>query len=59
MPCTLINMRLGCSRWFRPGAVHIPQPRFIELDGADHWAFAGDQQAVLDGIRQFIADLAG
>ena len=39
-------------------AKHIPQARFIELDGADHWAFAGDQQAVLDHVRQFVSNLA-
>ena len=37
---------------------HIAQARFIELDGDDHWVFAGDQQAVLDSIRQFVGDLA-
>jgi pimeloyl-ACP methyl ester carboxylesterase len=40
-------------------ASHIPRARFIELDGADHWAFAGDQQPVLDHVRQFIGGLAG
>ena len=49
-------VRIGAGRHL---ANHIPQARFIELDGADHWAFAGDQQAVLDSIRQFVGDLTG
>ncbi|SDC83416.1 DNA-binding transcriptional activator of the SARP family [Cupriavidus sp. YR651] len=40
-------------------ASHIAQARFVELDGADHWAFAGDQQPVLDSIRRFVGSLAG
>jgi hypothetical protein len=35
-----------------PGQAH-----FIELDGADHWAFAGDQQPLLASIRQFVLGL--
>ena len=31
--------------------------RFVELDGSDHWAFAGDQQPVLASIRQFVGSL--
>jgi DNA-binding SARP family transcriptional activator/pimeloyl-ACP methyl ester carboxylesterase len=49
-------VRIGASRHL---ADHIPHARFIELDGADHWAFAGDQQAVLDSVRQFVGGLAG
>ena len=37
-------VRIGAGRHL---ANHIPQARFIELDGADHWVFAGDRQAVL------------
>ena len=48
-------VRIGAGRHL---ADHIPRARFIELDGADHWAFAGDQQAVLDSIRQFVGGLA-
>jgi DNA-binding SARP family transcriptional activator len=47
-------VRIGAGRHI---ANHIPRARFIELDGADHWAFAGDQQAVLDSIRKFVGDL--
>lgn len=39
-------------------ASHIAHARFVELQGADHWAFAGDQQPVLDNIRQFVGNLA-
>ena len=49
-------VRIGAGRHL---ADHIPQARFIELDGADHFAFAGDQQAVLDRVRQFAGDLPG
>jgi pimeloyl-ACP methyl ester carboxylesterase len=44
-------VRIGAGRHL---ATHIPRARFIELDGADHWAFAGDQQPVLASIRQFV-----
>jgi DNA-binding SARP family transcriptional activator/pimeloyl-ACP methyl ester carboxylesterase len=49
-------VRIGAGRHL---ASHIAQARFVELDGADHWAFAGDQQPVLDNIRQFVGGLAG
>ncbi|MFM0337057.1 bifunctional AfsR/SARP family transcriptional regulator/alpha/beta hydrolase [Paraburkholderia fungorum] len=49
-------VRIGAGRHL---ASHIAQARFVELDGADHWAFAGDQQPVLDNIRQFVGSLAG
>jgi class 3 adenylate cyclase len=32
----------------------IPQARYVELDGADHLAFAGDQDALLDEVEEFI-----
>lgn len=47
-------VRIGAGRYL---ASHIAQARFVELDGADHWAFAGDQQPVLASIRQFIGSL--
>jgi DNA-binding SARP family transcriptional activator/pimeloyl-ACP methyl ester carboxylesterase len=60
---TLVLHRRG-DRAVRVGAgkhlaSHIPQARFVELDGNDHWAFAGDQQPVLETVGQFIAGLAG
>jgi pimeloyl-ACP methyl ester carboxylesterase len=48
-------VRIGAGRYL---AKHIAQASFIELDGADHWAFAGDQQPVLAAIQQFVASLA-
>jgi pimeloyl-ACP methyl ester carboxylesterase len=47
-------VRIGAGRHL---ASHIAQARFVELDGADHWAFAGDQQPVLASIRRFVSDL--
>lgn len=49
-------VRIGAGRHL---ADHIPRARFIELDGDDHFAFAGDQQAVLDRVRQFVHGLRG
>jgi DNA-binding SARP family transcriptional activator/pimeloyl-ACP methyl ester carboxylesterase len=48
-------VRIGAGRHL---ANHIAQARYVELDGADHWAFAGDQQAVLASIKQFVSSLA-
>jgi pimeloyl-ACP methyl ester carboxylesterase len=44
-------VRIGAGRHL---ASHIAQAQFIELDGADHWAFAGDQQPVLASIQDFV-----
>jgi DNA-binding SARP family transcriptional activator/pimeloyl-ACP methyl ester carboxylesterase len=44
-------VRIGAGRHL---ARHIAQARFVELDGADHWAFAGNQQPVLASIKQFV-----
>ena len=48
-------VRIGAGRHL---ASHIAQARFVELDGVDHWAFAGDQQPVFASIRQFVGSLA-
>jgi len=48
-------VRIGAGRHL---ASHIAHARFVELDGADHWVFAGDQQPVLDNVRQFVESLA-
>jgi hypothetical protein len=34
-------------------ASRIRGAQFVELDGNDHWFFAGDQQPVLEAIRRF------
>lgn len=39
-------------------ASRIAGAEFVELDGSDHWFFAGDQQPVLEAIRRFIEGLA-
>ncbi|MEN3290521.1 MAG: hypothetical protein V7634_4821 [Bradyrhizobium sp.] len=36
-------------------ASRIAGAQFVELDGEDHWFFAGDQQPVLEAIRSFVA----
>lgn len=59
---TLVLHRRG-DRAVRYGAGkhladHIPKARFIELEGADHWFFAGDRQAVVDSVRPFIGSVA-
>ena len=41
----------------RDMASRIPGARFVELDGNDHWFFAGDQQPVVAAVRQFAAAL--
>ena len=48
-------VRIGAGRHL---ASQIANARFIELEGADHWPFAGDQQPVLDNIKQFVDSLA-
>jgi DNA-binding SARP family transcriptional activator len=48
-------VRIGAGRHL---ASHIAHARFVELDGADHWVFAGDQQSVLASVKQFVSSLA-
>ena len=38
-------------------ASHIRDARFVELEGADHWMFAGEQQPVIAEIGAFLASL--
>jgi DNA-binding SARP family transcriptional activator/pimeloyl-ACP methyl ester carboxylesterase len=37
----------------------IPGARLVELDGDDHWLWAGDQRHVVDQIRAFIRHIEG
>ena len=37
----------------------IPGARLVELDGDDHWLWAGDQACVLEQIRNFVRHLGG
>ena len=39
-------------------ANRIPGARFVELDGSDHWFFAGPQEPVLRAVSSFIAALS-
>jgi DNA-binding SARP family transcriptional activator/pimeloyl-ACP methyl ester carboxylesterase len=41
----------------RDMASHITGAQFVELDGDDHWFFAGAQQPVLEAIKQFVGAL--
>jgi hypothetical protein len=36
-------------------ADHIPEARFIELDGADYWRWFGDTESVLKPVERFLA----
>ena len=47
-------VRIGAGRHL---ASHIAPARFVELDGSDHWIFAGDQEPVLASVKQFIGSL--
>ena len=47
-------VRIGAGRHL---ASHIAHAQFVELDGADHWAFAGDQQPIIAGTGRFVGDL--
>jgi pimeloyl-ACP methyl ester carboxylesterase len=38
-------------------ARRITGAQFVELDGNDHWFFAGAQQPVLDAIKRFVSAL--
>ncbi|MDH4102397.1 MAG: adenylate/guanylate cyclase domain-containing protein [Thermoleophilia bacterium] len=35
-------------------AEHIPDAKFVELDGVDHYPFAGDSEAMLDEVEEFL-----
>jgi pimeloyl-ACP methyl ester carboxylesterase len=48
-------VRIGAGRHL---ASHIAHARFIELEGTDHWVFAGDQHPVLTNIKQFVGGIA-
>jgi pimeloyl-ACP methyl ester carboxylesterase len=41
----------------RDMASQITGAQFVELDGNDHWFFAGDREPVLGAIRRFITAL--
>ncbi|MCG2629589.1 alpha/beta fold hydrolase [Bradyrhizobium sp. WYCCWR 13023] len=41
----------------RDVASRIPGAQFVELDGHDHWFFAGDHRPVLEAVRRFTETL--
>lgn len=41
----------------RDMASQIPGAQFVELEGNDHWFFAGDQQPVIEAIKAFVNTL--
>ncbi|MGI8632337.1 MAG: adenylate/guanylate cyclase domain-containing protein [Solirubrobacterales bacterium] len=38
-------------------AEHIPEARFVQLAGNDHLLFAGDQDAILDELEEFLTGI--
>ncbi len=47
-------VRSEAGRYLAQG---IPGARFVELDGNDHWFWAGDQEQLLNEIRDFASGL--
>lgn len=35
-------------------AEHIPNARYVELDGTDHWPWIGNPRPVIDAIATFV-----
>jgi pimeloyl-ACP methyl ester carboxylesterase len=35
----------------------IPDARFVELEGSDHWPWAGDQESLVSEVGRFVAEL--
>ncbi|HKF18110.1 MAG TPA: adenylate/guanylate cyclase domain-containing protein [Candidatus Dormibacteraeota bacterium] len=48
------NDRISSVGQGRYAAEHIPGARFVELPGADHIPFLGDQDALLDEVQEFL-----
>ena len=60
VPTLVLHRRLDRAVRIEAGryiASHIQGAHFIELEGDDHWFFAGAQEPVIEAIRHFIADL--
>jgi pimeloyl-ACP methyl ester carboxylesterase len=47
---------IDCARHL---AANIPGARLLELDGADHYPFSGDQEPLLDAVERFFAAAHG
>jgi len=59
-PTLVLHRRLDRAVHVEAGryvASHIHSAHFIELEGDDHWFFAGEQEPLLEAIRRFIAGL--
>jgi DNA-binding SARP family transcriptional activator/pimeloyl-ACP methyl ester carboxylesterase len=57
VPTLVLHRRNDRAVRFAAGrdmASHIAGAQFVELDGHDHWFFAGAQQPVIEAIKQFI-----
>jgi class 3 adenylate cyclase/pimeloyl-ACP methyl ester carboxylesterase len=50
----LVNVRSG-----RYLAEHIPGARYVELPGSDHGGFAGDSDAIIDEVQEFLTGVRG
>ena len=60
VPTLVLHRRLDRAVRIEAGryvASHIQGAHFIELEGDDHWFFAGAQEPVIEAIRRFVADL--
>jgi DNA-binding SARP family transcriptional activator len=60
MPALVLHRRLDQAVRIEAGrylASHIKGARFIELEGSDHWFFAGEQEPVIEAIRGFVVEL--
>jgi DNA-binding SARP family transcriptional activator/pimeloyl-ACP methyl ester carboxylesterase len=60
VPTLVLHRRLDKAVRIEAGqyiASHINGAQFIELEGDDHWFFAGDQEPVIKAIRRFVVDL--
>src|SRR6266566_3782586 len=44
------------GRWL---AEHIPGARMVELPGSDHAAYAGDTDALVDEVQEFLTGVRG
>jgi class 3 adenylate cyclase len=44
-------VRVGAGRYL---AEHIDGAKYVELPGSDHWFFAGDSDAILDEVEEFL-----
>jgi DNA-binding SARP family transcriptional activator/pimeloyl-ACP methyl ester carboxylesterase len=60
VPTLVLHRRNDGAVRFAAGrdmASHITGAEFVELDGDDHWFFAGAQQTLLEAIRRFVTAL--